>query len=142
MQSTAMQSSQMQSTILHYTLMQPTVMQCNQMEPKVMHKKATPQAKLASSCVCVPITPLINTMHQISDAIHCNATHCYAYQSNATQSNARKGQTGICVYHCTNNVWIRHDICHMHHMQRMCKINSPRVNFYILKVLFVQFFYV
>ena len=33
----------------------------------------------------------------------------------------------------------RHDICHMHHMQRMCKINSPRVNFYILKVLFVQF---
>ena len=33
----------------------------------------------------------------------------------------------------------RHDICHMHHMQRMCKINSPRVIFYILKVLFVQF---
>ena len=30
----------------------------------------------------------------------------------------------------------RHDICHMHHMQRMCKIISPWVKFYILKVLF------
>ena len=27
----------------------------------------------------------------------------------------------------------RHDICHMHHMQRMCKIISPRVKFYIFK---------
>ena len=33
----------------------------------------------------------------------------------------------------------RHDICHMHHMQRMCKIISARVKFYILKVLFEQF---
>ena len=33
----------------------------------------------------------------------------------------------------------RHDICHMHHMQRMCKIISPRVRFYIVKVLFEQF---
>ena len=30
----------------------------------------------------------------------------------------------------------RHDICHMHHMRRMCKIISPRVKFYILKMLF------
>ena len=33
----------------------------------------------------------------------------------------------------------RHDICHMHHMQRMCKIIGPRVIFFILKVLFEQF---
>ena len=37
---------------------------------------------------------------------------------------------------------LRHDICHMHHMQRMCKIISPRVKFYILKVLFEQFMWV
>ena len=36
-------------------------------------------------------------------------------------------------------VYIRHDICHMHHMQRMCKTISPGVKFYILKVLFEQF---
>ena len=28
----------------------------------------------------------------------------------------------------------RHDICHMHHMQRMCKIISPWVKLYIFKV--------
>ena len=33
----------------------------------------------------------------------------------------------------------RHDICHMHHMQRMCKIISPRIRFYILMVPFEQF---
>ena len=33
----------------------------------------------------------------------------------------------------------RHDICHMHHMQRMCKVISPRVKFYILKALFEQY---
>ena len=31
----------------------------------------------------------------------------------------------------------RHDTCHMHHMQRMCKIISRQVKFYILKVLFL-----
>ena len=35
---------------------------------------------------------------------------------------------------------IRHDICHMHHMQRMCKIISPWVKFYILKVLLNSLF--
>ena len=32
----------------------------------------------------------------------------------------------------------RQDICHMHHMQRMCKIISPRVKFYVWKVFFEQ----
>ena len=40
--------------------------------------------------------------------------------------------------HLRNNL-PRHDICHMHHMQRMCKIICPRVKFYILKVPFEQF---
>ena len=39
-------------------------------------------------------------------------------------------------------VVLRHDIFHMHHMQRMCKIISPRVKIYILKVLFEHFMYV
>ena len=40
----------------------------------------------------------------------------------------------ICLY-----LTIRQDICHMHHMQRMCKIISSWVKLYILKVLFEQF---
>ena len=39
-----------------------------------------------------------------------------------------------------NNQTARHDICHMHHMQRMCKIISPWVKFYILKVLLNSLF--
>ena len=39
----------------------------------------------------------------------------------------------------TDHTIIRHDICHMHHMQRMCKIISSRVKFHILKVLFEKF---
>ena len=36
----------------------------------------------------------------------------------------------------------RHDICHKHQKQRLCKIISTRVKFHFVSVLLVQFVYV
>ena len=41
-----------------------------------------------------------------------------------------------------NEFDLRHDICHKHHKQRLCKIFRSRVKFHIVDVLLEQFMYV
>ena len=51
---------------------------------------------------------------------------------------ATRGHQGERGAHCAD----RHDICHKHHKQRLCKIFRSRVKFHIVDVLLEKFMYV